>query len=174
METNPCSDACTHQMLLKSLGKNPKVCVCVCVCACKCPTTGFFPPSFHLQTVMNTVFLTLQSASSFKNPRGAAGWGSEGRAGSLAFARLQRGYISKMLGHFFLFFFFNIPSARRTNTLALADTRVHCSGLQGSRGQGGVMKSNRLSDAVCCWSLEITEGFHYGALWWRECKREGY
>ncbi len=67
--------------------------------------------------------------------------------------------------------FTRTPYGSHINTLALANTGVYWSDLQGSRGQSGVMKSNLPNDRVCCWSLEIAEGFHYRVLWWRECKR---
>lgn len=67
--------------------------------------------------------------------------------------------------------FTQTPSASHINMLALASTGVYWSGLQGSRGQSGVMKSNWPNDSICCWSLEIAEGFHYEVIWWGRCKR---
>ena len=114
----------------------------------------------------------------FWNPRGAADSGIRGRSRFFNPKQLTPTQASTgwrqgkkknplILAFFIYWQFTRTPSASHINTLAPANTGVYWSGLMGSGGQSGAMKSNRER----CWWLEIAEGFHYGVLWWRECKR---
>lgn len=159
-----------------------RVCVRPCVRSCQPPTMAFSCASAE---IYDHGFSYNRVGFLFWNPSGAADRGDQREEQVLqpktgdsnsGLARLKRGLKKKWspksldTSIFISWRFARTPSASHINTLALASTGVYWSGLQGSRGQSGVMKSNWPNHRVCCWSLEIAEGFHYGVLWWRECK----